>query len=360
VQTLRDVSVDAQETICRWQPRARSGLAGAVFKGRVFALGGLVSAPDYFENDVWYRDDVVPMAQFSLVPRDSSSETTFTFMSEEPGCVFEYEVLDTVEMLVVRNWTRVALSSSSTSSTTSTTTGSEGGMDVVSWLDGGTFRIRIRAVDPAGNVDASFELGRNEYAWTYVPALPWGLIIGGSVVAVVLLAGFLMEWRKRRKRAAMERYAMKRMRRKLRNKQPPLEAAGKDGKKGKKKAKKRADDTDGKWRETYDKAKDKKASGGKKKAKKEGGDSKKDAKKDAEKKDGTTKAKTADAKEKKASKKKEGKVKPAKDKAEKKKKKKKDKKADGKTKSKDKDKIKDKAKDKTKDKTKDKKKKKTK
>lgn len=326
VQILRDVFVDAQETICRWQPSARAGHAGAVFKGRVFVLGGLITAPDYFDNDVWYRDDVLPMAQLSLVPRDGSSETEFAFASEEAGCVFEYEVLDTVEMLVVRNWTRVALSSSSSTSTTSSLTSSEGAMDVASWLDGGTFRIRIRAVDPAGNVDASFELGRNEYEWTYVPALPWGLIIGGSVVAVVLFAGFLMEWRKRRKRAAMERYAMKRMRRKLRNKQQPLET-GKDGKKS---GKKKADDTDGKWRETYDKAKAKKAPGGKKKAKKaaDGDDKKtKKDKKKKKKKDGAerraAKAKAVDAKDKKKTKKKDDKVKLAKDKTDKKKTKKK-------------------------------------
>ncbi|KAG7376892.1 hypothetical protein PHYBOEH_001238 [Phytophthora boehmeriae] len=101
--------------------------------------------------------------------------------------------------------------------------------------------LRIRARDPAGNVDEKFEEGRNQYTWEYERPLPWGLIIGLSCVALVLLAGFLMEWRKRRKRAAMERYAMKRMRRKLKKKNGAV-AIAKEG--------------DANWRETYDNAKE--------------------------------------------------------------------------------------------------------
>ncbi|KAG7385542.1 hypothetical protein PHYPSEUDO_001308 [Phytophthora pseudosyringae] len=231
-QVLRDVFVDAQESICQWRPKPRSGHAGVIFKRNVLVLGGL-TAPDYYENDVWYRDSRRPLAQFTLVPTSGSSDTVFKFESDKPYCVFEYYLLDTVEQLVVRNWT-VAL----------------GEVDYESWLDSGTFRMRIRARDPAGNVDKTFEDGRNEHTWVYVRPLPWGLIIGLSSVGLVLLIGFLMEWRKRRKRAAMERYAMKRMRRKLKKKNAAV-AVAKEG--------------DPNWRETYDDAKDgKKGKKGKK------------------------------------------------------------------------------------------------
>lgn len=228
VQILRDVFDDAQESICKWIPSPRTGHAGTVFQRKVFVFGGLTS-PDYFENDVWYRDERRPKAQFTLVPPTKSSDTVFKFESDKPGCVFEYHVMNMVEMLVVRNWTRTL-----------------GEVDFLKWLDGGKYRFRVRALDPAGNVDKEFELNRNEYVWVYVPKLPWALIIGISSAVGVLFIGFFMEWRKRRKRAAMERYAMKRMRRKL---------------KGKK-----VQEGDEHWRETYDNAKDK----DKKKSKKKG------------------------------------------------------------------------------------------
>ncbi|KAI9984756.1 hypothetical protein PInf_006183 [Phytophthora infestans] len=223
VQVLRDVFVDVQESICQWRPKPRSGHAGVVFKRKVLVLGGL-TAPDYYDNDVWYRDARRPRAQFTLFPTSGSSDTVFKFESDKPYSVFEYFLLDTVEQLVVRNWT-VTL----------------GEVDFESWLDSGTFRMRVRARDPAGNVDETFEDGRNEHTWVYERPLPWGLIIGLSCVGLVLLIGFLMEWRKRRKRAAMERYAMKRMRRKLKKKNAAVTIA-KEG--------------DPNWRETYDKAKD--------------------------------------------------------------------------------------------------------
>lgn len=219
VQVLRYIFDDAQESICRWTPSPRTGHSAIVFKRNIFMLGGL-TAPDYYANDVWYRDPRRPKAQFIIVPRTKSSSTVFTFASDKASCIFEYHVLNIKEMLVVRNWTKTL-----------------GTVNFISWLDGGKYRFRVRAVDPAGNVDMSFELGRNEYVWIYVPALPWALILGLSSVGLVLLIGAFMEWRKRRKRAAMERYAMKRMRRKLKGKK--IEG-------------------DANWRETYDDAKDKK------------------------------------------------------------------------------------------------------
>ncbi|KAG6962323.1 hypothetical protein JG687_00007218 [Phytophthora cactorum] len=301
VQVLREVFVDAQESICQWRPKPRSGHAGVIFKRHVLVLGGL-TAPDYYDNDVWYRDARRPRAQFTLMPMSGSSDTVFKFESDKPYCVFEYYLLDTVEQLVVRNWT-VTL----------------GEVDFESWLDSGTFRMRVRARDPAGNVDETFEDGRNEHTWVYERPLPWGLIIGLSSVGLVLLIGFLMEWRKRRKRAAMERYAMKRMRRKLKKKNAAVTIAkegdpnwretyddAKDGKKGKKgkkatakrkstTAKDKKDKTKGKSKDKSkdkDKAKDKKV-----KSKAKGGkDDKKN--KTGKTKNGAKRSKTADAKSK--------------------------------------------------------------
>ncbi|TMW69522.1 hypothetical protein Poli38472_001678 [Pythium oligandrum] len=284
VPVLRDIFDDAQASICQWHPTPRTGHSSVVFQRKVFTLGGL-TAPDYFENDVWYRDKRRPKAQFTLVPTTGTSQTVFRFESDKIGCTFEYHVLNIVEMLVVRNWTKTL-----------------GEVDFISWLDGGKYRFRVRALDPAGNVDMDFELHRNEHIWVYKPKLPWALIIGLSCVGFVLLLGFFLEWRKRRKRAAMERYAMKRMRRKLKG------------------SKKGEANVDANWRETYDDAKD--ASGKKKKGKvvgvkKEDG---KKSKKDKSKSKDKDKKNDKDKKAKKDKEKKSKKDKPSKDKASSKKK----------------------------------------
>ncbi|RHY28248.1 hypothetical protein DYB32_006114 [Aphanomyces invadans] len=156
-------------------------------------------------------------------------------LNAKPGTIFQYHVIDMVEQLVVRNWTNCLHQ-----------------VDFVDWLDGGLHRFRIRAIDAAGNVEATFNDGRNQHVWVYVPRPPWNLIIAMLVLFFVMCLGVFLEWRRRRKQAAMERYAMKRMRRKMR---------------GKKKGNKDAD-----WRETYDDAKDGKKT--KKKKAKDSGDKK--------------------------------------------------------------------------------------
>ena len=227
-------------------------------------MGGRTNKGIY-SNALWYRDAVLPKAEFITFPAPFSSDTSLTFVSDEPGCIFEYHVFDTVEHLVIRNWTK-----------------SLGELDFITWMDGGRHRIRIRAIDPAGNVDAEFVDGINEYTWVYVPVLPWGLIIGLSITFALIMVAVIIEWRRRRKKAAMERYAMKRMRRKL-------------------KGAKKAGNKDVNWRKDYDKGKD----GKKKKKKKKDGKDKddKDGKKKKKKKD---KDKDGKKKDKKKDKTKEG------------------------------------------------------
>lgn len=78
-----------------------------------------------------------------------------------------------------------------------------------------TVASQVRAVDPAGNVNQRFEEGLNKHSWYYRPDLPWVLIILGSLGFIALLVGAALEIRRRRKKRAMERYAIKRMRRKF-------------------------------------------------------------------------------------------------------------------------------------------------
>ena len=79
-------------------------------------------------------------------------------------------------------------------------------------------RHLVRAVDPAGNRDEKYILDRsngNLHYWQYISPTAWDLIgegVGGFLA--LSLFGYL-EYRRRKKKAAMERYAMKRMRRKF-------------------------------------------------------------------------------------------------------------------------------------------------
>jgi hypothetical protein len=92
----------------------------------------------------------------------------------------------------------------------------------VDWLDwrmggpgNGHYVLYLRAIDPAGNRDERFVLGRNMHKWRYISPTPWDIIFG--CIAGFIFCAFMAyaEYRRRVKKAAMERYAMKRMRRKF-------------------------------------------------------------------------------------------------------------------------------------------------
>merc|ERR1711871_519671 len=79
--------------------------------------------------------------------------------------------------------------------------------------------MRIRAIDPAGNVDVTFEESRNQYTWWYNKPLPILEIILTILFFLLVCLVIFLEVRRRRKKKAMERYALKRMRRKFKGMQ---------------------------------------------------------------------------------------------------------------------------------------------
>ena len=74
--------------------------------------------------------------------------------------------------------------------------------------------LQVRAIDPAGNRDP-YLLDRNVYTWTYVPPLPWLLIILAIIIIVTAIITAIMYVRHKRRKMVLERYAMKRRQRKL-------------------------------------------------------------------------------------------------------------------------------------------------
>ena len=59
------------------------------------------------------------------------------------------------------------------------------------------------------------ESGRNAYSWRYTPPLPWLLIILLILFFIICCIAAFIWYRKRQRRLALERYALKRARRKL-------------------------------------------------------------------------------------------------------------------------------------------------
>ena len=92
----------------------------------------------------------------------------------------------------------------------------------VSWLDDkkggpgeGLYTLYVRAVDPGGNRDVSFSTETNVYQWVYVPPIPWGSVAGGILTGLVMIIGGYFEYRRRRKRATLEKFALRRLKRKF-------------------------------------------------------------------------------------------------------------------------------------------------
>ena len=181
------------DAVCQWIFPSRTHLRAESFKDRLYVISGRYS------QDVWYMDETIPETYIDVRPVSGSSESIFEFSCNEEVCLFEYTIyLQGSPENTIREWTR-----------------SNGTLNYLSWLKGGEYTLEVRALDPAGNVDTLFEAGRNIHSWKYIPKLPPGLFLGIFSVFVTIVLGVYLEIRRRRKKAALERYALKRMRRKF-------------------------------------------------------------------------------------------------------------------------------------------------
>ena len=214
IEGLGDVTVpqinqnpqrDLEEMHCRQTPGERYMAAGTFMDNRVMVLGGRGNDPTVLYQDVWARDDTFPQA--TILNRPKTPESTFFFDSNEAGAhVFEYKVFDATERLSVTPWIRTTV---------------DNGADV-SWIDHkkggpgkGWYIMYVRAIDPGGNMDFRYSSDTNAFLWYYIPPLPWTMIT--MLVFFFLAMAFLgyFEYRRRKRKAALERYALRRMRRKF-------------------------------------------------------------------------------------------------------------------------------------------------
>jgi hypothetical protein len=195
-----------------WSPRDFA--ASVVVGGNMYILGGRIEE-SLFENDVWYRDGSSPQTQIVTRPKppmEVPGSDLLEFQADEADCIYEYRVFDaenesSFTWKLKRNWTyslqRLSLHEF-----------------LPEWdPPSGNRRLEVRGVDPAGNVDMHLKEEVNTWFDRYDSPKPWGLIITGIIGIVAFIIGGFVEIRRRQRKKAMERYAIKRMRRKFKGAQ---------------------------------------------------------------------------------------------------------------------------------------------
>ena len=70
-------------------------------------------------------------------------------------------------------------------------------------------------VDPSGTRDVSYSTSTNSYSWFYLQPLPLGKITGITMSSAILIALAVIEYRRRERKAALERYAERKRRRRF-------------------------------------------------------------------------------------------------------------------------------------------------
>eukprot|EP00986_Skeletonema_menzelii_P003562 scaffold1118_cov150-Skeletonema_menzelii.AAC.8 len=204
-QLLHNVSSIIQETFCLQIPGSRYMGAAEFIDSKVVVMGGIGLGDMILHRDSWTRDEQNPKAVITTKPRSHSPQFQFFFDSNEAGAhVFEYKIM--------RDETDI---------TPWLITTKQRGVDVA-WLDNkkggpgrGWYTLYVRSVDPAGNRDALFSTQANVYRWYYVPPIPYGVVSGCIVTALLLIVAIYFEHRRRKRRAIIRKFELRRQRRKF-------------------------------------------------------------------------------------------------------------------------------------------------
>jgi hypothetical protein len=87
-------------------------------------------------------------------PTTYTTESIFDFKADEPGCKFEYRIWDPVDYKEIKPWTPVVKRAE---------------VRYLQWRNNGPgnglYILYVRAIDPAGNYDTTYQEGRNLHTW---------------------------------------------------------------------------------------------------------------------------------------------------------------------------------------------------
>ena len=216
VASIASPLLELENLGCRQTPGPRAYHAALMYQENLFIFGGQQSSNKFYA-DTWYRDSYLPSAFIVTKPSTRTSQSSFVFSSNKAGCYFEYRIWDPANYRLIRPWTQIVYQTD------------------VAWMNSrqggpgkGLYAMYVRAIDPAGNRDVYFAEGYNVYTWVYLDPIPWDIILGaiGGFIGLCILV--YIEYRRRKKKAAMERYALKRMRRKFKAMQKEADDKGVD------------------------------------------------------------------------------------------------------------------------------------
>ena len=219
-----DLRQQLGELTCKQHPLPRAFHASVYFGQQVWVVGGKRNVDDH-NNDVWYRDAIMPLSVLETTPEPASSETVFKFKTNKEGSFYRYRVYWADRLKELRPWSKAYVqedvgwlkSYNDVGEPSNTHTELGKAQDEVgnAGPGHGNYIFYLRSVDPAGNEDLTYQEGRNMYTWRYAPDPP------GALISIVFLSlfGFACyvgyEYHKYQRAMALERYAIKRIRRKF-------------------------------------------------------------------------------------------------------------------------------------------------
>lgn len=238
---------DLETMFCKQIIEERFMSSGEFVGSKLFLMGGKGQETDSSRySNVWFRDDDFPQAYFEKKTISKTSQSKFRFECNDDGVVFEYKIVDYSERLDVTPWMLVQKDEEVDISWLDSKKGGPGSGWYTIYVRAGTSRFSnsdltsqkystanhlIPLVKPSGNRDIVYS-SNNAYTWFYIQPLPWGKIFLFITLALTTAAAAVFEYRRREKRAALERYAKRERERRLK-----IKSMG----------------TDGDWRQFYEK-----------------------------------------------------------------------------------------------------------
>lgn len=206
---------------CRWQIGPTSHAASIVYQNRLWIVGGIHDLNGNVTSaDVWYRDAKIPRAGFKTKPSSGTWEGLFEFKCDEQyseWCRYEYRVFKGTgdePLHVWRDWFANNGTLDFGSSWWWPMQGPNGFLP-----ESGMYTLQVRAVDPAGNKDIDFIEGVNQHTWEHFAEPPWPIIFTLAFLFVAGVTTGIAYWQYLERKRALQRYAMKRMRRKFKRMQ---------------------------------------------------------------------------------------------------------------------------------------------
>jgi len=200
---------------CKINPGERADHAAFVLDSNFYIAGGR-DGYNSLAADTYYRDDRLPSTTIIKRPRSKTGDITFEVTSDEEGIMHEYQLYDKRASYQVKRWSTFSSSDIQLNMLTG---------DNPEWVQASTrskYIFYVRGLDPAGNLDPAFNSNDgsnlNMYTWKFSPPVPWAsiaTIVGGALLFVALS---YQQYLKYKKVDALRRYALRRLRRRMKNK----------------------------------------------------------------------------------------------------------------------------------------------